>query len=72
MIKDKDYKLNQFKFLENMANFKVNLLKYKIPIQGIPQNFQFEIKDFYDSPHHLNTQGAKKYTKELIKILNQS
>ena len=64
--------VKQKSFLEKAKKLKQKLIKQKIQICGNPENFQFDFFYFYDSPYHLNTEGAKKYTKELIKILNRS
>ena len=69
ILENPSFDLNKPYFMQIVKNFQKELLINKIQIQGDPQNFQFPLQDFYDSPYHLNTQGAIKYTNELIKIL---
>lgn len=72
IFKNPSFDLSKPYFVSIMKKFQRELFENSIDIQGNPQTFQFPIQDFYDSPNHLNTQGAIKYTKELIKILNHS
>lgn len=72
MLKNSEFNLDNQKTKDILKNFRKRLEQEGITIVGLPQNFQFSLQDFYDTPNHLNTQGAIKYTKELIKILNQS
>lgn len=71
MLQNSDFNLDNSEHLQIIKNFQTNLAKNGIQIIGNPKNFQYPIQDFYDSPEHLNTKGAIKYTKELINILNQ-
>lgn len=72
MLQNPKFNLDNPSDLSRIEKFKQELSKHNIYIVGNPQNFQYPIQDFYDTTEHLNTQGAKKYTQELIKILNQS
>lgn len=69
MLENVNFNLNNPKDLQKIKNLQSQLHQYGITLLGNPKDFQFPIQDFYDSPNHLNTQGAIKYTKELIKIL---
>ena len=69
ILKNPSFDLSNPNFVSIMTNFQRELLENSINIQGDPQYFQFPLQDFYDTPNHLNTQGAIKYTNELIKIL---
>lgn len=72
MLENTNFNLNNSQDLKKIKNLQNQLHQYGIKLLGNPKDFQFPIQDFYDTPNHLNTQGAIKYTKELIKILNQS
>ena len=45
--------------------------KYKIKLISFYNSKNYTDNDFYDS-HHLNLDGAKKFTKELKDIINLS
>lgn len=70
MLKNTAFNLDTPQDSKKIQNFKEKLAKHGITILGDPKKFQFSLQDFYDSPSHLNTSGAIKYTKEIIKILN--
>lgn len=54
-----------------IANLKAQLAKNKIKIYGDFRDFHFEQKYFYDTPYHLNNQGAILRTQQFIELLDK-
>lgn len=43
--------------------------KLEIPLLGKPEDFMYENSLFYDTSYHLNAQGVKQRTQQIIKLL---
>lgn len=52
-----------------ITNLKAQLAKNKIKIYGDFRDFHFEQKYFYDTPYHLNKQGAILRTQRFVELL---
>ena len=57
--------------LQYIENLKIQLAKNNIKIYGDFKDFHFEQKYFYDTPYHLNKQGAVLRTKKFIELLKK-
>ena len=55
--------LNYFEFLKEYFN------ENDIKVIGSPHDTMYPLKYFYDTSYHLNTEGSKIRTRELIKII---
>ena len=59
------------KIHQYIANLKSQLAKNKFKIYGDFKDFHFEQTYFYDTPYHLNKQGAILRTQRFIELLDK-
>ena len=63
--------VNNRTYLENIKRISNFWSKLNVPILGKPEGAMFPAKYFHDSVYHLNSEGTKLRTDNLIEELNQ-
>lgn len=59
-----------FVTVQNLAIFASRKSDILVPVIGSPQDYEYPIELFYESPGHLNRQGRAARTEQLIKDLS--
>ena len=65
------FSLDDSKTFAKIANLQSQLAKHDIEIIGDFRDFHFDRRYFYDTPYHLNTQGAQLRSAAFIKLLRE-
>lgn len=70
-MENPDFSLDDPKTLAKIENLQTQLKARNIEIYGDFRDFHFERKYFFDTPYHLNSEGARLRTQAFIKLLEQ-
>uniref|UniRef100_UPI001C40B411 hypothetical protein n=2 Tax=unclassified Helicobacter TaxID=2593540 RepID=UPI001C40B411 len=65
------FSLKNPKTFAKIEHLKSELAKHNIPIYGDFRDSHFEKKYFFNSPYHLNSEGAKLRTQNFVKMLKE-
>ena len=70
-MENPSFSLKDPKTMEKIDNLAAQLAAQGIEIVGDFRDFHFDRRYFYDTPYHLNTQGAQLRSAEFIRLLRK-